>query len=172
MIRVISTGKPPLQKDSAEAFRIPRLRYQYTFLHPVSQQMELCDKPRTEHGQTVGRKQKRRRQLDHAVFHVVVDETENAHKDEKHRQNIQQHSRNMQGQRAEPDQERENKHNRSQQDFQNKFRVFINSFAYILQFNRSRGKDAAEMDGIGAAAHYLMPASFTSIPFAIFQSCS
>ena len=58
----------------------------------------------------------------------------------------------MQGQRAEPDQERENKHDRSQQDFQNELHIFINSFAYILQFNRSRGKDAAERDGIGAAA--------------------
>lgn len=114
--------------------------------------MKLCNKPRTEHRQTVGRKQKRRYKLDHTVFYIVVDETENAHKDEKHRQDIQQHGGNMQGQRAEPDQERENKHDRSQQDFQNELHIFINSFAYILQFNRSGGKDAAERDSIGAAA--------------------
>ena len=57
--------------------------------------MKLCNKPRTEHRQTVGRKQKRRYKLDHTVFYIVVDETENAHKDEKHRQDIQQHGGNM-----------------------------------------------------------------------------
>lgn len=65
--------------------------------------MKLCNEPSADHRQTVGRKQKRRYKLDHTVFYIVVDETENAHKDEKHRQNIQQHSGNMQGQRAEPD---------------------------------------------------------------------
>ena len=103
--------------------------------------MKLRNKPCAQHRQAVWRKHERRHQLDYSIFYIVVDETENAHKNEKHRQDIQQHGGNMQGQRAEPDQKREDKHDRSQQDFQNELHIFINSFAYILQFNRNEGKD-------------------------------
>ena len=51
MIRVVATGKPPLQKDSAEAFTLPRLLYQYTFSFIQSRSRWSCA---TSHAPSIG----------------------------------------------------------------------------------------------------------------------